>query len=312
MITTVVGNYPKIGGAKAPNLRSAITQLDRGHITLEELHQIEDQVTTEVIQEQVDAGIDLITDGQVRWDDGLTYFAGKITGFTLSGLLRYFDTNTYYRQPVAQGPLTWQGPITAGDFQFAVAHSSRPVKQVITGPYPLARLCRTEHHPSLTHMVMELAEVLNREAQELEDNPAEELAELTVLFQREGKSYEEARHLADEIAEDKDLWLRTLVEKELGITYDATTSPMRDALAMGSSFILAAMVPIIPHMFLDGDLAIAVSIAAALAGLFVLGVGKGRLVQKSPLLQGLEILGIGVVSAGIGFALGDVIPRLVT
>ena len=151
-----------------------------------------------------------------------------------------------------------------------------------------------------------------REAQELEDNPAEELAELTVLFQREGKSYEEARHLADEIAEDKDLWLRTLVEKELGITYDATTSPMRDALAMGSSFILAAMVPIIPHMFLDGDLAIAVSIAAALAGLFVLGVGKGRLVQKSPLLQGLEILGIGVVSAGIGFALGDVIPRLVT
>ena len=41
-----------------------------------------------------------------------------------------------------------------------------------------------------------------REARELEDHPAEELAERTVLFQREGKSYEEARHLADEIAED--------------------------------------------------------------------------------------------------------------
>ena len=150
------------------------------------------------------------------------------------------------------------------------------------------------------------------EARELEENPAEELAELTVLFQREGKSYEEARHIADEIAEDKDLWLRTLVEKELGISYDATTRPLMDALAMGSSFILAAMVPIIPHMFLDGKLAIAISVGAALAGLFVLGVGKGRLVQKSPILQGLEILGIGAVSAGIGFALGDVIPRLVT
>ena len=151
-----------------------------------------------------------------------------------------------------------------------------------------------------------------REARELEENPGEELAELTVLFQREGKSYDEARHMADEIAEDKDLWLRTLVEKELGISYDATTSPLRDALAMGASFILAAMVPIIPHMFLEGKLAIATSVGAALVGLFVLGVGKGRLVQKSPLLQGLEILGIGVVSAGIGFALGDVIPRLVT
>ena len=151
-----------------------------------------------------------------------------------------------------------------------------------------------------------------REARELEDNPAEELAELTVLFQREGKSYEEARHMADEIAEDKDLWLRTLVEKELGISYDVTTSPVRDAVAMGTSFILAAMVPIIPHMFLDGNLAIATSVGAALAGLFVLGVGKGRLVQKSPLLQGLEILGIGVISAGIGIALGEAIPRLVT
>ena len=40
-----------------------------------------------------------------------------------------------------------------------------------------------------------------REAQELEDNPAEELAELVVLYQREGRTYEEARHLADEIAE---------------------------------------------------------------------------------------------------------------
>jgi len=151
-----------------------------------------------------------------------------------------------------------------------------------------------------------------REARELEDHPAEELAELIVLFQREGKSFEEARHLADEIAEDKDLWLRTLVEKELGISYEGTTSPWKDALAMASSFIPAAMVPIIPHIFLDGKLAIAISVGASLVALFVLGVGKGRLVHKSPILQGLEILGIGAVSAGIGFALGEVIPRLVT
>ena len=151
-----------------------------------------------------------------------------------------------------------------------------------------------------------------QEAMELETNPAEELAELTVIFQREGKSYEEARHLADEIAEDKDLWLRTLVEKELGISPDETGNPIKDALAMGFSFIVAAMVPIIPHMVLDGSVAIAVSVAAALVGLFVLGVGKGRLVQRSPVLQGLEILGIGAVSAGIGYGLGDGIPRLVT
>ena len=150
-----------------------------------------------------------------------------------------------------------------------------------------------------------------REAQELEDNPAEELAELVVLYQREGKTYQEARHLADEIAQDKELWLRTLVEKELGISPDETSSPVKDALTMGIAFILAAIVPIFPHFFLEGGAAISISIAAALTGLFILGVGKGRLVQRSPLLQGLEILAIGAVSAGIGFGLGDLIPRLI-
>ena len=151
-----------------------------------------------------------------------------------------------------------------------------------------------------------------REAQELEENPAEELAELVVLYQREGKTYQEARHLADEIAEDKELWLRTLVEKELGISPDETSSPLKDALTMGIAFILAAIVPIMPHFFLEGGPAIAVSIAAALTGLFILGVGKGRLVQRSPFFQGLEILTIGAISAGIGFGLGDLIPRLIT
>ena len=150
-----------------------------------------------------------------------------------------------------------------------------------------------------------------REAQELEDNPAEELAELVVLYQREGRTYQEARHLADEIAQDKELWLRTLVEKELGISPDETSSPVKDALTMGIAFILAAIIPILPHFFLEGGAAISISIAAALTGLFILGVGKGRLVQRSPLLQGLEILAIGAVSAGIGFGLGDLIPRLI-
>ncbi len=150
-----------------------------------------------------------------------------------------------------------------------------------------------------------------REAQELEDNPAEELAELVVLYQREGKTYQEARHLADEIAEDKELWLRTLVEKELGISPDDTSSPVKDALTMGVAFILAATIPIVPHFFMEGGAAISVSIAAALTGLFILGVGKGRLVQRSPLLQGLEILVIGAISAGIGFGLGGLIPRLI-
>ncbi len=151
-----------------------------------------------------------------------------------------------------------------------------------------------------------------REARELAENPAEELAELVVILQREGKSFAEAYSLATEIAQDKDLWLSTLVEKELGISPEATTNPMKDALVMGASFVVAALVPILPYLFLAGRLAIGVSVASALVALFALGMGKGRLVRKSPVLQGLEILGIGAASAAVGFVLGDLIPRMFT
>ena len=150
-----------------------------------------------------------------------------------------------------------------------------------------------------------------REARELEENPAEELAELVVIFQREGKTFAEAQALAEDISQDKDLWLNTLVEKELGISTEETTNPIKDGLVMGASFIIAALIPILPYLFFKGTAAISISIIGALTGLFVLGMGKGRLVQRSPLLQGLEILAIGAVSAGLGFVLGDLIPRVI-
>ena len=173
MITTVVGSYPKVGaGPKGQRLRTAIARSDRGRITPDELRQVQDEVTEEVIGEQVEAGIDLVSDGQVRWDDGQTYFARGISGFTVTGLLRYFDTNTYYRQPVATDRLSRRGAITVSDYQHATACSTRPVKPVITGPYTLARLSRSEHHDDIGSMVQELAEVLNQEALELEKSGA--------------------------------------------------------------------------------------------------------------------------------------------
>lgn len=150
-----------------------------------------------------------------------------------------------------------------------------------------------------------------KQVRELEERPAEQLAELVILFQREGKTYEEAVHLANEIASNQNLWLNTLLEKKLGISPDIGGSPLKDALAMCVSFGGSAIIPIIPFLFLAvGPLAIGLSVTLSLAGLFVLGLAKGRVVSKSPILQGLEILGIGAASAVLGYALGEALPRI--
>ena len=169
MITTMVGNYPKISpDAKAPSLRTAISRFDESRITLEELKRVEEEVTKEVIQDQVDSGLDLVTDGQIRWDDGQTYIARGIQGFTVNGLIRYFDTNTYYRHPIPESRLQSNGAITVKDYEFAAANSARPVKAVITGPYSLARLSQLGCYEDLRSLVMDLVPILNREAKALQ------------------------------------------------------------------------------------------------------------------------------------------------
>ena len=149
------------------------------------------------------------------------------------------------------------------------------------------------------------------QVRELDENPAEQLAELVILFQREGKTYDEAVHLANEISSNETLWLNTLLEKKLGISPDFGGNPLKDAGVMCVSFGAAAIIPIIPFLFLAiGPMAIGWSVGLSLAGLFALGLAKGRLVRKSAILQGLEILGIGAVSAALGYGLGELLPRI--
>jgi len=168
METTVVGNYPKIPNRPRPaRLRVAINKRDRGEITNEDLARVEDEVTVEVIGEQIEAGLDIITDGQVRWDDDQTYVARRLKGVQIGSLERYLDTNTYYRQPEITGAVSWQSPILARDYQFAAANSSKPVKAIVTGPYTLAALSLDKHYNSREKLTMALAEALRNEIQAL-------------------------------------------------------------------------------------------------------------------------------------------------
>ena len=170
MITTVVGNYPKLSTRTgAPSLRRAISQLDTGARTQNELSAVADEVTKEAIREQVEAGLDLVTDGQIRWDDGQTYFAQGIKGFSLGGLLRYFDTNTYFRQPIPEEKLEWQGPITVNDFKAAEQASLKPVKPIITGPFTLGYLSQQGCYGDRASLVLDLANILNQEALALQE-----------------------------------------------------------------------------------------------------------------------------------------------
>jgi 5-methyltetrahydropteroyltriglutamate--homocysteine methyltransferase len=174
---TVVGSYPKPppeGGEF--RLRKTLQALDRGEASLDDVRAAQDDLVREVLEEQVTAGIELATDGQIRWDDGQTRFAEGLEGFVTTGLLRYFDTNTYFRQPVVKDRVRRRGPIVVEEFRFARQHSSVPVKAVVTGPYTLGALSVDEHYGDPRALVLDLARSVNEEARELVAEGAEVVA----------------------------------------------------------------------------------------------------------------------------------------
>lgn len=168
--TTLAGAYPKIGDtAEEQNLRRSLHQFDKGEMSEEDLEQVKNEVTEEIIREQLNSGIDIVTDGLVRWDDPLTYITSRIFGFEMGGLIRYFDTNTFYRQPVVETRLEFAKPIFVSDYQFAQERSTKPVKIVLTGPYTLSKLCRNRFYREFKQLAFDLAHIVHREAQALEE-----------------------------------------------------------------------------------------------------------------------------------------------
>lgn len=168
MITTMVGNYPKVAeDAYSTKLIGSISKWQRQELTDAQLEDVLREITRAVIQEQDAAGLDVLTDGQIRWEDLVTPLARRIQGFEINGLSRWFDNNVYYRRPILHKKPVWPGPVFADDYRFAAGCTRKPVKAVLPGPTSFAVLSEDRHFKSPKRLVMALAEIVNAEARAL-------------------------------------------------------------------------------------------------------------------------------------------------
>ncbi len=174
LLTANTGSYPRIGNRpEQQRHRQAYAQWERSEISSEEFERVQDEVTREVIEEQVRAGLDMVTDGQVRWYDPISHFTRKLEGCEINGLLRFFDTNSYFRQPVVVNEVRRPEPVIKGEFLFAKKVSSAPVKPVVSGPYTLAKLSINRRGVGLAELVREFAKAIAQEVSELAEAGAE-------------------------------------------------------------------------------------------------------------------------------------------
>ena len=148
---------------------------------------------------------------------------------------------------------------------------------------------------------------IRTEGQEIVDHPERETAELALILEREGLPRPQAEQVAVALAADPNVFLRTKVEKELGLSPDAGGAALGDALVVGGTYLGAAIVPLWPYLLFPLDVALIVSLVCTLVALFALGVVKGRVAHMALVRSGLQVAAIGSISAGIGYAIGRLV-----
>ena len=170
MKTTVIGAYPKIGDDLASQeLRRALHRHDREEIDDAELETVFDAQTRIAIGEIESAGIDVTNDGQVRWDDLLAPVARTWSGVERGPLERFYDNNTYFRQPVIKGPIATDGQTFVRDYTFARGVAKAQLKAAVPGPLTFATLAQDEFYRSIEDRVLAVADATAREIRGLND-----------------------------------------------------------------------------------------------------------------------------------------------
>jgi len=159
--TTVIGAFPKISDQPGgQELRQALHKQDRGELSELELDAVYDAVTGSAIKELEAAGIDVINDGQIRWDDLFAPFASAWKGVSRGPLERFYDNNTYFRQPTIEGPISSDGKTLVKAFSYAKSIATRELKAAVAGPMTFATLAIDKHYRSLEDRVLAIADAL--------------------------------------------------------------------------------------------------------------------------------------------------------
>jgi 5-methyltetrahydropteroyltriglutamate--homocysteine methyltransferase len=161
--TTVVGSY------SVPEwLERLKTDYYQRRISGQHLAEIHEVAIKAALKDQEQAGIDIVSDGELRRDNDIDYLLARIPGVHIPHRAKadYFD---YYDAEVTR-PLPEPAGISLGlasDFAFTREQTDRPIKFSFTGPFSLSRRIRDSAYAEPAGLVRALAHRLNAEAGEL-------------------------------------------------------------------------------------------------------------------------------------------------
>jgi 5-methyltetrahydropteroyltriglutamate--homocysteine methyltransferase len=160
LVTAVVGSYAMpawLERAKNDYLLRRLTRHD-----LEEMH---DAAVKAAIKDQETAGLDVISDGELRRDNMIDYFVEKLPGVEVDHGSKKFYYDFY--DAVVRGRMPTAPLGLVADFRFLRQFTDRRTKISITGPHSLVKRIRNEGYPGEEALALDIARIMNLELREL-------------------------------------------------------------------------------------------------------------------------------------------------
>jgi VIT1/CCC1 family predicted Fe2+/Mn2+ transporter/rubrerythrin len=143
-----------------------------------------------------------------------------------------------------------------------------------------------------------------REKAEVEENPEEEIEEMSLFYQLQGFNPEEAQRMAERLGENPDQLVQAMAQSELGLSAHRFPSPWKSSASAAISTAIGAFIPIIPFFFLSGMVAVIWAFAISIVAHFAVGAVKSLITLRSWWASGLEMTMVGIIEAAVTYGLG--------
>src|SRR3974390_887404 len=171
--TSLVGSYAqpdwlidrqKLAGRFPPRVRAR----ELWRVAPEFLEQAQRDPPLLAIRAQEDAGLDIITDGEIRRESYSNRFATALDGVDIDNPGTALDRSGHPNPvPRVTGPIRRRHPVEVEDIAFLRANSRRTVKITVPGPFTMAQQAQNDHYASTEDLAFGYAEAVNEEVRDL-------------------------------------------------------------------------------------------------------------------------------------------------
>jgi 5-methyltetrahydropteroyltriglutamate--homocysteine methyltransferase len=171
--TSLVGSYPqpdwlidraKLAGRFPPRVRAR----ELWRVAPEFLEQAQADATLLAIRAQEDAGLDILTDGEIRRESYSNRFATALDGVDIDNPGTALDRSGHPNPvPRVVGPIRRKHPVEVGDLSFLRANTSRTVKITVPGPFTMSQQAQDDYYGSREALAFGYAEAVNEEIKDL-------------------------------------------------------------------------------------------------------------------------------------------------